>query len=246
MPILTPRKLKQLRAAVVAVVSLTLLTGVVFPLVLLALGRLVAPARANGSLIERDGMVIGSELIGQKFNGDAYFESRPSAAGAGYDGTASGGTNLGPLNTKLAEQVEQLAKQYRKRNGLAADAVVPMDAVTASGSGLDPDITPENAALQIARVARARGLSDDTVRRVVQEHTIGRQWGFLGSPRVPVLEVNIALDRMSRVGRTGIDRPRPHGGVETFTADDSGGAAGDGSSLSHLAPAPSRAPVKGH
>ena len=126
--------------------------------------------------------------------------SRPSAAGNGYDGTSSGGTNLGPNNPKLTSGapgfagIRQLAEEYRKRNGLSPDALIPIDAVTRSGSGLDPDITPANAALQVPRVAHARGLSEDEVRRLVAAHTRGRQFGFLGEPRVSVLELNLALD----------------------------------------------------
>ena len=130
------------------------------------------------------------------------FQPRPSAAGSGYDGTSSGGTNLGPGNPKLKDGatsfagIRQLAEEYRQRNGLAHDASVPIDAVTRSGSGLDPHITPANAALQIARVPHARGLSEETVRRLVADRTVGRQFGFLGSPRVPVLELNLALDQL--------------------------------------------------
>jgi K+-transporting ATPase ATPase C chain len=145
---------------------------------------------------------VGSELIGQGFARPEYFQSRPSAAGSGYDGTSSGGTNLAPGNPKLKDGaasfagIRQLAEEYRQRNGLAHDASVPIDAVTRSGSGLDPHITPANAALQIARVAHARGLSEETVRRLVADRTVGRQFGFLGSPRVPVLELNLALDQL--------------------------------------------------
>jgi K+-transporting ATPase ATPase C chain len=147
--------------------------------------------------------VVGSDLIGQEFERPEYFESRPSAAGSGYDGTASGGTNLGPNNPKLLKGsadfagIRQLAQAYRERNGLASDLPIPIDAVTRSGSGLDPHISLANALLQISRVARARGLSDESVRRLVMDHLEGRQFGFLGSPRVSVLALNMALDELS-------------------------------------------------
>jgi K+-transporting ATPase ATPase C chain len=186
---------EQLRPAVVSAISLTLLTGCIFPLVLFALGRLLYPGQAAGSLVTRGGGVIGSRLIGQNFTRPEYFHPRPSAAGAGYDGTSSGGTNLSPSNRKLIEGVRQLAEDYRRRNGLPPDADVPIDAVTCSGSGLDPNISPENAALQVPRVARARRLSEDVVRRLLARHTQGRQLGFMGNPRVSVLDLNLALDR---------------------------------------------------
>jgi K+-transporting ATPase ATPase C chain len=187
---------------------LTLLTGCVFPLLLAAIGRSLFPRQASGSLLTREGVVIGSELIGQEFSRPEYFQSRPSAAGKGYDATSSGGTNLSPNNPKLKNGgaefagIQQLAEEYRKRNNLAPDTPVPIDAVTRSASGLDPDISPANAALQIPRVARARGVSEETVRRLVAEHTKGRQFGFLGNPRAPVLELNLALDQMKQGGLT--------------------------------------------
>ena len=176
-------------------ISLTVLTGCIFPLVLFALGRLLCPGQAAGTLATRNGVVVGSRLIGETFTQPEYFHPRPSSAGAGYDGTASGGTNLGPSNPKLIQDVRQLAEDYRGRNGLAQDATVPIDAVTRSGSGLDPHISPLNAALQVPRVARARGVGEDLVRRLVAGHTQGRQLGFMGSPRVSVLDLNLALDR---------------------------------------------------
>jgi K+-transporting ATPase ATPase C chain len=194
-PPVVVRARDQVRPAVVSVVSLTLLTGCIFPLVLFALGRLLYPSQAAGSLVTRNGVVIGSRLIGQNFTRPEYFHPRPSIAGAGYDGTASGGTNLGPSNPKLIQDVRQLAEDYRRRNGLAHDATIPIDAVTRSGSGLDPHISPANAALQIPRVAHARGLSEDIVRRLVTAHTLGRQLGFMGNPRVSVLDLNLDLDR---------------------------------------------------
>lgn len=193
---LEPVKLREhLRPAVAGIIPLTLLTGCVFPLVLFALGRVLTPVQAAGSLVTRNGIVAGSRLIGQDFTRPEYFHARPSAAGTGYDGTSSGGTNLGPSNRKLIEDVRQLARDYRKSNGLAPDATVPIDAVTRSGSGLDPHISPQNAALQVPRVARARGLREDAVRRLLADHTEGRQLGFLGNARVSVLDLNLALDR---------------------------------------------------
>jgi K+-transporting ATPase ATPase C chain len=191
-----PRRLAaQLRPAIAGVLTLTLLTGVLFPLVLFAVGRALFRARADGSVVIRGGMVVGSEFIGQPFTRPEYFHPRPSAAGNGYDPLNSGGTNLGPFNTKLANDIRQLAADYRKRNGLAPDAVVPVDAVTRSGSGLDPHISPADADLQIARVARARGLDEGVIRRLVMAHTLGPQLGFMGNSRVPVLELNLALDQ---------------------------------------------------
>ncbi len=196
--------------SLLAVLLLTVLTGLFWPLALAALARPLFPHQAGGSLIVRD-RVVGSELIGQDFTRPGYFHPRPSAAGRGYDAAASGGTNLGPANPKLRDGtkddpatpgvdesfagVRELVEGYRTRNGLAPDAAVPVDAVTRSGSGLDPHISPDNAALQVPRVARDRGLSEETVRRLVAEHTRGRQFGILGEPRVAVLPLNLALDR---------------------------------------------------
>jgi potassium-transporting ATPase KdpC subunit len=197
---------EQVRPAILSVLVLALLTGCVFPLLLFAIARPLFPHHAGGSLILRGGVAVGSELIGQEFTRPEYFQSRPSAAASPYDGTSSGGTNLGPNNPKLKNGatdfagIRQLADEYRKRNGLARDALIPIDAVTRSGSGLDPHITPANAALQIPRVARARGLGEEVVRRVVADHTEGPQLGFLGNPRVPVLELNLALDQMKQGG----------------------------------------------
>jgi K+-transporting ATPase ATPase C chain len=202
---------EQFRPALTGVLLLTLVSGVIFPLALFAIARPLFPHQIGGSLLTRDGAIVGSELIGQGFTGPGYFHPRPSAAGAGYDGASSGGTNLGPANPKLKDGarddpktadvdesfagIRQLAEEYRKENGLASDVAVPIDAVTRSGSGLDPHISPANAALQIARVSRARGLSTEVVRSLVSRHTQGRQLGFLGEPRVAVLPLNLELDR---------------------------------------------------
>jgi K+-transporting ATPase ATPase A chain len=204
-----PREI--LLPGLLAVAVLTLLTGVAFPLVLALLARLLFPHQADGSLIERDGVVVGSELIGQDFRQPGYFHPRPSAAGTGYDGTASGGTNLGPGDPKLLEGaaddpatpnidesfagIRQLADAYRRINGISADTAVPIDAVTRSGSGLDPHISPFNAELQVQRVARERKFDEGQLRALVAEHTRGRQLGVLGEPRVAVLPLNLALDR---------------------------------------------------
>ena len=194
---------EQVRPAILSVVVLTVLAGVVFPLLLFALARPLFPRQTAGSLIRRSGAVVGSELIGQDFRRPEYFESRPSAARNGYDGTASGGTNLGPNNPKLVNGsldfagILQLSKAYRERNGLVSAVPIPIDAVTRSASGLDPHISLANALLQASRVARARGLSEESVRRLVIGHLEGRQFGFLGSARVSVLALNLALDELS-------------------------------------------------
>jgi potassium-transporting ATPase KdpC subunit len=196
-PIPRARLGKQLRPAILSALVLTIVTGGVFPLLLFAIARPLLPRQVKGSLLAHGNQVVGSALIGQEFTRSEYFQSRPSAAGSGYDGSSSGGTNLGPNNPKLIAQIRELAEQYRKRNGLPPDTPVPIDAVTRSASGLDPHISPANAELQIPRVARARGLSEDVVRRLVSEYTEARQLGFLGNPRVTVLELNLALDRIA-------------------------------------------------
>jgi K+-transporting ATPase ATPase C chain len=182
---------------VLAVLLLTLLIGLAFPVLLAALACPLFPHQAGGSLVERDGVVVGSELIGQSFTGPGYFHPRPSAAGTGYDGLASGGSNLSPTNPKLCNDVRLLTEAYRKHNRLSPDTTLPIDAVTRSGSGLDPHISPANAALQLPRVARERGLSEDAMRRLIAEHTRGRQLGILGEPCVAVLPLNLALDRLA-------------------------------------------------
>jgi K+-transporting ATPase ATPase C chain len=201
---------RQLRPAILSVLILSSLTGLVFPAALAVPGWFLFPQQAGGSLVIRRGVVVGSRLIGQTCSQPGYFHPRPSAAGDGYDGLASGGTNLGPANPKLVSGsaddpttavdesfagIRQLARDYRLCNGLPPDAVIPLGAVTRSGSGLDPHISPENAALQVARVARERGLTEDQLRSLVARHTFGRQLGFLGCPRVSVLELNRALQQ---------------------------------------------------
>jgi K+-transporting ATPase ATPase C chain len=186
--------LGELRSSVLATAVLAVLVGGIYPLVSWGLAQALFPGRADGSLVARDGRVIGSSLIGQPFASPRYFHPRPSAAGQGYDAERSGGTNLGPLAKVLVEAIRERAAAYRAENGLAPDALVPADAVAASGSGLDPHISPENARIQAGRVARARGLSLADVLRLVEACTDGRDLGFLGEPRVNVLRLNLTLD----------------------------------------------------
>jgi K+-transporting ATPase ATPase C chain len=168
--------------------------GLVYPLVILGIGQLAFNDQANGSLVKVDGKVVGSSLIGQNFTATKYFEPRPSAAGTGYDGYSSGASNLGPTNPDLIKAVTDRAVAYRKLNGLAANATVPVDAVTGSASGLDPDISLANARLQAPRVARVRHLPLATVRAMIDSHTDGPTLGFLGEKVVNVLQLNLALD----------------------------------------------------
>lgn len=185
---------RQLRPALLMLVIFTLLCGVAYPLLSTLIGQTAFGDKANGSLIKRDGVVIGSKLIGQSFAAPQYFHPRPSAAGAGYDGSASSGSNLGPLNPDLLTAVEERAVAYRAENGLADGALVPVDAVTASGSGLDPHISIANARMQIDRVAAARALDRGVVSQLVKQFTDGRQLVVLGEPGVNVVELNVALD----------------------------------------------------
>ncbi|MEO6468471.1 MAG: K(+)-transporting ATPase subunit C [Acidimicrobiia bacterium] len=185
---------RQLFPALRILLMLTVVTGILYPLAVLAIGQGVFADRADGSLVRRDGQVVGSSLLGQSFAKPRYFHPRPSAAGDGYDGAASSASNLGPSNPDLAAAVKDRVAQYKKENGLAADAKVPVDAVTASGSGLDPDISVANARVQAARVATARGLDADAVRTLVDDHVNDRQLGVLGEESVNVLNLNLALD----------------------------------------------------
>lgn len=187
---------KELTTAVRATLIFAVVLCGIYPVVVWGLSQLMFPHQANGSLIESaDRKLIGSELLGQNFSGAKYFHPRPSAAGAnGYDAANSGGSNLGPTSQKLIDAVKQRVADYRARNDLPVDALVPGDAVTASASGLDPHISPKNALMQAARVAKARGLSIDFVTHQVAAATAGAQFGFLGEPGVNVLKLNLALD----------------------------------------------------
>jgi K+-transporting ATPase ATPase C chain len=183
----------QLRPAIVVTVVLCLITGAIYPAVVTGLAQILFPHQANGSLVTANGRVVGSALIGQAFTRPEYFHPRPSTAGAGYDATASGGTNKGPTDLKLADTlIAQSVAQVRGEDGVRGP--LPSDMVTRSGSGLDPHISPGNAALQVGRVARARGVDESTVRAVVARHTEARQFGFFGDPRVNVLMLNLDLD----------------------------------------------------
>jgi potassium-transporting ATPase KdpC subunit len=194
---------RQIPAAIRMVLALTILTGVIYPLVVTGIAHVAFSSRANGSLVSSSGHVVGSSLIGQSFTDEKgnplprYFQPRPSAAGQnGYDATASGGSNLGPSNPKLLALVAQRVADYRAFNGLPADAEVPIDAVTASGSGLDPAISLANALDQAPRVARARSLPLSRVVALINSHLQNRPWGFLGENTVNVLLLNLSLDEV--------------------------------------------------
>lgn len=173
-------------------IVMTVLTGLIYPAITTGVAQLLFPSQANGSLVTRDGRVIGSSLIGQQFTRPEYFHPRPSAAGNGYDATASGGSNLGPTSKDLIARVTKAVAGYRAENGV--EGAVPADAVTSSASGLDPDISPANAEAQVARVAGARGVPPAEIRDLVRKMTEARGLGVFGEPRVNVLELNLALD----------------------------------------------------
>jgi K+-transporting ATPase ATPase C chain len=190
---------KNLITAVLMTITTTVLLGIIYPLVVTGLAQLLFPDKARGQLIQKSGKVIGSRIIGQPFSGLGYFHPRPSAAGNGYDAGNSGGSNLGPTNQKLVDRVKaDLAALQAENPGKP----VPIDLVTTSGSGLDPHISPAAAEFQVPRVARERGLSEDQVRQLVRKHTAGRQLGFLGEPRVNVLELNLDLDSLRPMPKT--------------------------------------------
>jgi K+-transporting ATPase, C subunit len=186
---------KQLRPAIMMVVLATLVLGLGYPLAVTGVAQLIFPGKADGSLITNaGGTTIGSSLIGQTFTDPKYFWPRPSAAGDGYDAANSGGSNLGPTSQKLRDEVTQRASDLRQANKLAPDGEVPAELVTASASGLDPDISPDSARFQAQRVADARGMTLAAVMQLIDDHTNGRTLGVLGEPRVNVLELNMALD----------------------------------------------------
>lgn len=186
---------RNLLVAVRMTVVTTVLLGVIYPLTITAIAQVVFPDQADGQLFERDGKVIGSRIIGQGFSSPGYFRSRPSAAGTGYDAANSTGSQLGPTNKKLIEAVTANVEFARKEN---PNVPVPIDLVTTSASGFDPHLSPAAADFQVPRVARERGISETEMRRIVQAHTEDRQLGFLGEPRVNVLELNLALDAYER------------------------------------------------
>lgn len=182
---------RNLLIAVLMTIVTTLLLGVIYPLVVTGVAQVLFPAKANGQLIERDGKMVGSRIIGQAFSSPGYFRSRPSAAGTGYDAANSAGTNLGPTNRKLVDAVKAAVDAAKQENPAVP---IPIDLVTSSASGLDPHISPAAADFQVPRVARERGMTEDEVRRFVLVHSSGRQFGILGEPVVNVLELNLALD----------------------------------------------------
>jgi K+-transporting ATPase ATPase C chain len=202
---------RQLVPALTMLLVFTVITGILYPLVVTGVAQVLFHDKANGSLIEQDGQIVGSAQIGQQFTDAKYFHPRPSSAGDGYDGSASSGSNLGPTNDKLLygleddpstpdtdesfEGIEQRVAAYREENNLSADTLIPVDAVTGSASGLDPAISIANAKLQAPRVAEARNLPVEQVQELIEENTDGRGLGFLGEPAVNVLELNLALDR---------------------------------------------------
>ena len=191
---------KNLVTAVLMTVATTILLGIAYPLLVTGIATVLFPANASGQLIQRDGKAIGSRIIGQAFTGPGYFHSRQSAAGNGYDAANSGGTNLGPTNKKLIDRVQQDTASLQAEN---PGNSVPVDLITTSASGLDPHISPASAEFQVPRIARERGVPMDEVRQLVAKHTAGRQLGFLGEPRVNVLELNLDLDS-SRLQKTAV------------------------------------------
>lgn len=191
---------RQLLPALRIFAVVTVICGLAYPLLMTGIAQGLFNDKADGSLVEVDGQVVGSSLLGQTFTEDKYFQTRPSAAGDGYDAAKSGGSNLGPTNPELIDAVAERVANYRRENGLDADAAVPVDAVTSSASGLDPMISVANAKIQAVRVADVRGLSIDQVLQLVDEHTESTSLGFLGEQGVNVLSLNLALDQLSDGG----------------------------------------------
>jgi len=189
--------LKELWTSIIATVVLCVVVSGVYPALIWGIGQVLFPHQANGSLVENNGQVVGSELLAQGFSGAKYFHPRPSDAGTGYDPLNSGGSNLGPTSQKLMDGIKANVAQYRQENALAAEALVPADAVTASGSGLDPHISLQNAQLQIPRVAKERGITEESVRGEVTKATDNPLLGLGGDPGVNVLKVNLALDAIT-------------------------------------------------
>lgn len=195
--------MRSMMIAIKMTIVLTVLTGILYPLAMVGVARVVFPSQAEGSLIYRDGIPIGSSLIGQNFKSPAYFRSRPSAAGdKGYDATSSSGSNLGPTNKSLVDSVKLRLKIVLEENRGLQASQVPVDMVTASGSGLDPEISPAAADIQVQRVAKARGIGEDAVRELIRSHTRSRWAGLLGEPGVNVSELNLALDQLHSSERT--------------------------------------------
>jgi len=192
--------LKQLLHAVRITLVLTVLTGLLYPGLVTGIAKVIFPHQANGSLIEVNGKIVGSELIGQKFTKPEYFQGRPSAAGDGYDAANSGASNYGPTSQKLVDRIKADAEKFRKENP-DFTGPIPADLLTASASGLDPDLSPASAAAQAARVAKARGVGEAQIQELVDRVTKGRDLGFLGEPRVNVLKLNLALDEKYPVKR---------------------------------------------
>ena len=191
--------MNQIKIAIRATIVLTILTGLAYPLLVTGLAQAFFHRQSNGSLVEKNGIAIGSELIGQRFTRPEYFHGRPSAAGNdGYDATASGGSNLGPTNQKLVDRVQADIRKFRAENP-GFTGPIPADLLTSSASGLDPHISPASAEAQLARVAAARGVTPDRIQAMVDRRTEGRQWGIFGEPRVNVLLLNLDLDRTTPV-----------------------------------------------
>jgi K+-transporting ATPase ATPase C chain len=187
--------------SVLMTIATTILLGIIYPLIVTGLSQVLFPKKANGQLIQAGGRIVGSRILGQAFSSPVYFHSRPSAAGNGYDATASNGSQYGPTNQKLIDRVKGDVAAAQAEN---PGTPIPIDLVTASASGLDPEISPAAAAFQVPRVAKARGISDAQLRELVAKHTEGRQLGFLGEPRVNVLELNLDLDRQFPVAKQAV------------------------------------------